>query len=205
MSKHPQSKLAITRKDDGNPEGKGANGFLLDWAKCAPRGLVAKPRQQILAEFFTSMLVLSAKFKFRPAIGVTNYLYWVDGAWTLSLISPQEWSNEKYAAFAGSCVLQADMTWTIEPSEQLAKDSPMAEALGHFYDAFSKQLDNDQVIEDILPFYDGTVGYYQRLYASGLSRSIRATVELGDQASESCQQWRALLPRLKNILPNPVP
>lgn len=205
MSQQPRNKYAVTRKEDGNPEGKGANGLLLDWAKCEPRGLVAKPRQQILAEFFTSMLVLSAKFKFRPAIGVTNYLYWVDGNWSLSLISPEEWSNEKYADFAGSCVLQDDMTWTIEPSEKLAEDSPMSEALGYFYDAFSKKLDNEQVIEDILPFYDGSVGYYQRLYASGLSRSIRATVELGDQASESCQQWRALLPGLKNILPNPVP
>ena len=57
---------AIARKTDGNPEGKGHNGFLLDWYQSEPRGVVAKPRRQLLAEFFTSMLVLSAAFKFRP-------------------------------------------------------------------------------------------------------------------------------------------
>ena len=56
----------VVRKTDGNPEGKGHNGFLLDWYQSEPRGVVAKPRRQLLAEFFTSMLVLSAAFKFRP-------------------------------------------------------------------------------------------------------------------------------------------
>ena len=55
--------LAISRKTDDNPEGKGLNGFLLDWHQTEPRGVVAKPQNQVLAEFFTSMLVLSAKFK----------------------------------------------------------------------------------------------------------------------------------------------
>ena len=34
---------AVTLKTDGNPEGKGLNGFLLDWYKSEPRGVVAKP------------------------------------------------------------------------------------------------------------------------------------------------------------------
>jgi len=70
-----QREFAIARKSDGNPEGKGLNGFLLDWYRSEPRGVVAKPQQQVLAEFFTSMLVLSAKFSYKPAVGVTNYLY----------------------------------------------------------------------------------------------------------------------------------
>ena len=59
----------------GNPDGKGLNGFLLDWYRSEPRGVVAKPQRQVLAEYFTSMLVLSASFKYKPAIGVANYLY----------------------------------------------------------------------------------------------------------------------------------
>ena len=77
--------FAIARKADGNPEGKGANGFLLDWYQSEPRGVVAKPQRQLLAEFFTSMLVLSAIFKFRPVVGVSNYLYWINGEWSLLL------------------------------------------------------------------------------------------------------------------------
>jgi len=191
---------AIVRKTNGNPEGKGANGFLLDWYQSEPWGVVAKPRRQLLAEFFTSMLVLSAKFKFRPAVGVSNYLYWINGEWSLSLIAPHEWSYERRAGFAGTCVLQRDMTWTIVPSALLVEDNSVSDAIGRFYDAFAEMLDTDLTLEEILPFYVGRLPYYQRLYASALSRSMRAAVTLGDQAANSCRQWHVLLPQLKNIL-----
>ena len=67
------------RRQTGNPEGKGLNGFLLDWARTEPRGVIVKPQRQVLAEFFTSMLILSANFKYKPAVDVENYLYFVDG------------------------------------------------------------------------------------------------------------------------------
>jgi len=194
------SNFAIARKTGGNPEGKGLNGFLLDWYTCEPRGVVAKPRRQVLAEFFTSMLVLSATFKFRPAVGVANYLYWINGEWCLSLIAPDEWSQERRAGFAGLCVLQRDMTWTIAPSDLLAEDNSMSDAIGRFYDAFAETLDTDLTLEEILPFYVRRAPYYQRLYASALSRSMRAAVTLGDQAATSCRHWTMLLPRQKNAL-----
>lgn len=187
-------------KTDGNPEGKGVNGLMLDWYRSEPRGVVAKPQRQVLAEFFTSMLVLSATFKFRPAIGVKNYLYWINGSWSLSLIAPDEWSDARRAAFAGTCILQRDMTWTIAPSEHVAEDSPVADAIGRFYDAFVEIFDTDLTLEEVLPFYVGSFAYYQRIYANALSRSVRAAVTLGDQASASCRQWLTLLPRQKNIL-----
>jgi hypothetical protein len=190
----------VVRKTDGNPEGKGNNGFLLDWYRSQPRGVVAKPRRQLLAEFFTSMLVLSAAFKFRPVVGASNYLYWINGAWSLSLIAPDEWSHERRTGFAGTCVLQSDMTWTIDPSELLAEDNPVSDAMGRFYDAFAETLDTDLTLEEVLPFYVGRIPYYQRLYASALSRSMHASVTLGDQDSTSCRQWQMLLPRLSNGL-----
>ena len=193
--KQPDS--AIARKTDGNPEGKGLNGFLADWFQSEPRSIVAKPQRQILAEFFTSMLVLSATFKFRPAVGTLNYLYWINGEWSLSLIAPKEWSNERCAGFAGTCLLQRDMTWTISPSDMLADDNPVSDAIGRFYDAFADMLDTDLALEEILPFYVGRIPYYQRIYASALSRSLHATVILSDQASTSCRQWDMLLPQQK--------
>lgn len=190
----------VTRKSDGNPEGKGLNGFLLDWYQSEPRGVMAKPRGQLLAEFFTSMLALSAKFKYRPAVGVENYLYRIDGEWALSLIAPNEWSNERRAGFAGTCVLQRDMTWTIAPSKLLAEANPVSDALYRSYDAFAEMLDTDRTLEEILPFYVGKLPYYQRLYASALSRSLRAAATLGDQTSTSCRQWLMMLPQAKNGL-----
>jgi hypothetical protein len=199
--KHYRSNdVTVAGDADGNPDGKGANGFMLDWYQTEPRGVVAKPQHQVLAEFFTSMLVLSAKFKYKPAIGVANFLYWVNDEWSLSLIAPGEWSDERRAGFAGKCELQRDMTWTIAPSELLGEENAVSDAAGRFYDAFAESLDTDRTLEEILPFYVGTLRYYQRLHASALSRSIRSAVILGDQSSKKCRDWRILLPRLEQVL-----
>ncbi len=198
---HPEpGTCVIARKSDANPEGKGVSGLLLDWSRTEPRAVVAKPQRQVLAELFTSMLVLSASFRYRPAIGVVSYLYWIDGEWSLSLIGPAEWSDARRAGFAGTCVLQRDMTWTIMPSDQLAADTPVADALGRFYEGFAAMLNTDLTLEEILPTYVGRLAYYQRLYASALSRSLRTAVTLGDQASISCRQWLGQLPRSTNLL-----
>ena len=190
----------VARKVDGNPEGKGLNGILLDWYQSKPMGVIAKPSRQLLAEFFTSMLVLSATFKYRPVVGAANHLYWVNGEWSLSLIAPDEWSDDRRSGYAGMCVLQRDMTWTITPSDLLAGDNSVSDAIGRFYDAFAETLDTNLTLEEILPFCVSKVSYYQRLYANALSRSMRAAVILGDQASTSCRQWLLLLPQLKNGL-----
>ena len=91
-----------------------------------PRVTIFIPTErQVLAELFTSMLVLSASFKYRPAPGCANFLYWVDGDWSLSLIEPDAWSDERRAGFVGTCALQPDMTWTLSPSAQLADSTPL--------------------------------------------------------------------------------
>lgn len=199
LTRH-QSSREVAAKADGNPEGKGLNGFLFDWYGTEPRGVVIKPQRQVLAEFFTSMLILSAKFKHRPAIGTPNYLYFVDGDWSLSLIAPDEWSEERRAGFVGTCHLQRDMTWTIKPADTLAGNEEIAAAIARFYDAFAETLDSDLTIEEILPFYAGKMPYYQRLYASAMSRSVRATATLGGLSSTRCRDWRLHLPNKETVL-----
>jgi len=200
LKHYKSSASTVAIRPDGNPDGKGFNGFMLDWYRSEPRGLTAKPQRQVLAEFFTSMLVLSAKFKYKPAVGVQNFLYLVDDEWVLSLIAPEEWSEERQAGFVGKCILQRDMTWTIAPSDLLATDNPVSAAVGRFYDAFAETLDGDFTLEDILPFYAKKMRYYQRLYASALSRSIRGSVMLGGQTAMSCRDWRMRLPSLNGRL-----
>lgn len=199
-----RTNTAVALKSDGNPEGKGVNAFMLDWQQSQPQGAVAKPRRQLLAEFFTSMLILSANFKFRPAVGSPHYLYWIDGEWSLSLIAPGEWSDERRAAFAGTCLLQRDMTWTIAPSESLTQENPVSEAMSRFYDAFANTLDTERTLEEILPFYVSSMPYYQRLYASALSRSLKTSVAAGDQGNESCKVWHTLLPQQISLLAESV-
>lgn len=184
----------------GNPDGKGLSGVMLDWYRTKPRDVVAKPESQLLSELFTSMLVLSASFRYRPVVGAANYLYWINGAFSLSLIAPDEWTSERRAGYVGTCVLQHDMTWTIAPSQALAKDNPVSDAVGRSYRAFAKTLDTDLTLEEILPSYVRRIPYYQRMLASALSRSLRAAVVMGDQASTSCRQWRTMLPEHRNVL-----
>ena len=190
----------ISVQPPGNPDGKGANGLLADWHRSSPAGVAAKPRRQLLAEFFTSVLVLSASFKYRPVPGGPNYLYWIDGEWSLSLIAPDQWSAERRAGFVGVCVLQRDMTWTIEPSGWLGDRGPLANAVGKFFDAFTELLDTDLTLEEILPYHVGELPYFPRLYANALSRSLRTAVNLGDQASTRCRQWSTELPRMESEL-----
>lgn len=194
------SNSVVARKADGNPEGKGISGLLQDWEQSEPKGVVAKSHRQVLAELFTSMLVLSADFKYRPAVNATNYLYWVDRQWLLSLIAPDEWSDSMHAAYVGECVLQRDMTWSISPSELLGYENPVSDAVSRFFDAFSETLDSDLTLDEILPFHVGSLAYYQRIYANALSRSIRSAMTLGRQTTRTCREWSRLLPQEKTPL-----
>jgi hypothetical protein len=202
--RHNQSMATQELKPEGtggvalrpvHPDGKGLNGFLLDWYRSEPRGVVAKPERQVLAEYFTSMLVLSAHFKYKPAPGVPNYLYLVDGEWMLSLIAPEQWTEARRQGFVGTGMLHHDMTWTLEPAEDLAERVHVIDAIARFYDAFAETLDSDLTLEEILPFYVGRMPYWQRLYANALSRSVRGTMILGDQRSKPAREWQAALPR----------
>lgn len=200
ISNDHQKALLLAGDTDGNPDGKGALGFLDDWRGTQPSGVRAKPKRQVLADLFTSMLVLTSSFKYRPVRGRSNYLYWIDGQWSLSLIAPHEWSSGRRQGFAGTCILQDDMTWTIAPSDRLVEDSPVSDAIRRFFDAFAEMLNTDLTLEDILPFYVSRLPYYQRLHASALSRSLSATVTRGNQALISCREWRTQLPHLNNDL-----
>jgi len=204
MARTVTSKLTNDRqrvaKTDGNPEGKGVNGLLDDWRATEPRGIVAKPPRQVLADLFASMLVLSAAFKYRPVTGGKNYLYWIDGEWSLSLIAPDEWSGPRRAAFVATCVLQRDMTWMIVPSDRLPGNDPAIHAIRRFYRGFVRMLDTDLTLEEILPFHVSSLSYYQRLHASALSRSVCTVLARGDQDSKSAREWGRQLPHLDHAL-----
>ncbi len=178
-----------------NPQGKGLVGFLLDWAYSSPRGVVAKPAPQVLADYFTSLLVLSAKFRFKPVFNTDYYLYWKDPDWLLSLIGPDEWGTpEKQQGFAGVCVLHEDATWSISPSDNVVGGGPVARAVGQFYLGFVQRLGSDRPLEQGLPSYERQLPYYQRLFAAALGRSLRGSLARGDQLGRPSAAWLAGMP-----------
>ena len=178
-----------------NPQGKGQIGFLLDWAYSSPRAVVAKRAPQLLADYFTSLLVLTAAFKFKPVFGKDYYLYTDGDGWSLSLISPDEWNDDaRRRAFVGKCVLHADSTWSITPSGNIGKQGAVDAALSRFYDGFVDKLRSQQALEDDFPFFEAGLPYYQRLFASALSRSLQGSLMLGDQLGTSAETWLARMP-----------
>ncbi len=55
--------MKITEYSAPNSQGKGVVGILRDWDITRPKGAVAKPAPQLLADYFTSMLVLSSSLR----------------------------------------------------------------------------------------------------------------------------------------------
>lgn len=206
--KGPSRALARTKRTElagksaaPNPQGKGQVGFLLDWHYSSPRGVVAKPPAQVLADYFTSLLVLSAAFKFKPVYEKDYYLYCAGSQWSLSPVSPEEWDTaEKRAAFVGTCVLHADSTWSIAPSKNLSSPGAVADAISRFYDGFVDKLRSTRPLEDELPFYEATLPYYQRLFAAALSRSLKLSLFRGGQLSIASADWLERLPQSANLM-----
>lgn len=178
-----------------NPQGKGVVGFLEDWHLSSPRGVVAKRPGQLLADYFTSLLVLSTRFPFKPVRDCNYYLYCEQDDWSLSLVSPDEWNrSDKRRNFVGTCVLHDDATWSIDPSDNLGHPGPVTDALARFYEGFLEKLDTGQSLEDELPVFEARLPYYPRLYAAALSRSIRGSLNEGNQLAIPSARWRASVP-----------
>jgi hypothetical protein len=189
-----QSRSALAEAHP-NPQGKGQIGFLLDWSYSSPRGIVAKRAPQLLADYFTSLLVLSTAFKFKPVFGKDYYLYADKDTWSLSLVSPDEWNNDaRRQAFVGKCVLHEDATWSIEPSENVGKQPSIDDALGGFYEKFIDKLRSPKALEDEFPVYEAGLPYYQRLFAAALSRSLKASLSKGDQLGFGADTWLLKMP-----------
>ena len=169
---------AITTKDPKpNPQGKASLAFLQDWQAAQPVLVQPKSPRQIIADYFTSMLVLSANFRFRPVRGQRYYLYFSNQEWNISLISPDEWGASSTRLFVGTCQLQPDMAWTIDIAASLP--DPVTQALADAWQAFATRLNTDDDFASTLPTYDQSLSYYSRLHASALSASLKISMKTG--------------------------
>lgn len=181
-----------------NPQGKGGVPVLDAWRGAQPARVRAKSPRQILADYFTTLLVLSADFRFKPVPGQVYHLYLQGSRWRLSLIAPAEWRGKAPGPCLGRCELQADMTWTLEPAADLADQGKLTEALKAFQEGFQSLLDRDEALEEGLPFYVRELPFYQRLLAAGLASSLSQSLEVSRLTGNSGRQWLAgtPLPRL---------
>lgn len=187
----------------GNPQGKGLVPMLQHWRQYQPRHVQQKPAAQLLAEYATSLLVLSARFNFKPLPGVQYYLYLKQQRWQLSLIEPQRW-DQRAGIFLGQCELQQDMTWSLAPKDDFADDPELCQALQRFQDSLIDQLDNEQTLQHQLPYYVANLPFYQRLAANGLATSIELAARDSGLLQQSAQHWLQSAPAKTRLLPAPV-
>ncbi len=188
----------LSMSKNPNPQGKGLTPVLDAWRGLQPAGAQAKSPQQVLTDYFTTLLVLSAEFSFKPAPGVSYFLYLRGSRWILSLISPPEWAGRLPGPCLGRCELQTDMTWTLTPENGIADSSELRAALGAFQSGFVELLDSDSTLEASLPHYVAHLPYYRRLLAAGLANSLSQSLALAGLGGHSGRQWleQTPLPRL---------
>lgn len=156
-----------------NPQGKGQVAVLNDWQQQRPQQIVAKDEQQLLVDFFTSMLVLCADFQFKPVVGNRYFLYYKAGRWQLSLIEPQRWDAEKSGEYFASCQLHPDMTWSVNPATTAMQSEILQTAVQQFARHTYQHIQQHAGSHDLLPVYARQLPYYRRLAASALARSLQ--------------------------------
>lgn len=172
-----------------NPQGKGLVPILEAWHGAQARQVVAKPARQVLSDYFTSLLVLSAEFQFKPCLGVSYHLYWCEPKWQLSLIAPQEWGKKMPGEYLGQCCLRDDMTWQLQPSKSIGETPALLDALQRFHEGFRAMLNDDAPLEDKLPFFVSKLPYYRLLFSAGLASSLSKSISMSSLNSMSSRQW----------------
>ena len=181
-------------KNQANPQGKGMVPVLDSLA--SSRTLIAVPPkqiQQISAELFTSIFVLQSEFKFKPVMGKTYWLYRKQGVFRLSLISPAEWGHTAFGQFVGHCELHPDLTWTLQLDTAAARDTELLDVIESRRQQFEEKLQNAETIDQVLPVFDASLPFYQRVFASALAHSLGISMRKSGIKGLSYQQARGLL------------
>ena len=179
----------MTHSAPANPQGKGITTLLQDWQQFQPEASASLSVPKLLAEYFSSLLVLSAHFSFKPVRGRDYYLYYCRDQWQLSMIEPEHWNEQKRGLYFGCCQLQSDMTWTINVTENFQQCPALQTALQAFQQQLASHLDNDTPIADTLPFYVEALPFYARLCATGLAKSLSLSFDTLGMLEQPARQW----------------
>jgi len=163
----------MQKKVDPNPQGKGLSLIsVMSSTGLALNHVPAKNVLQVANELFTSMFILSADFSFRPVIGREYWLYFQSSGFKLSLIAPDEWHDQSFGQVVGCCQLQSDMTWSLNLSQSAQANVFLMQHIERQRLAFEQQLGEQQSLAKAMPVYEAKLPFYQRLYATMLSKSL---------------------------------
>ncbi len=176
-----------------NPQGKGLVPVLDSLASSRPTNAVPpKHIEQVSSELFTSLFVLSSQFQFKPVVGQSYWLYRKGQSFKLSLISPEEWRGG-FGQYVGHCQLQSDITWTLALDAEAAKDKELMQFIAAKRAEFDAKLQAVETLEQILPVFDASLPFYQRVFASALAHSLGVSMHKSAIRHLSYQQAKKQL------------
>lgn len=157
-----------------NPQGKGGDLLTIHWLPVIK--LQEKSEQQIMSDYVTSMLILSAEFGFKPVRGAIYYLYLWKKTLRLSLIPFEKCPKDDIFPVA-DCQLREDLTWNVKFIVADTMCHQVTEFLKAFSNKFEDHLHKDKTLTETLPFYERDLPFYRRLYASGLAKSLSLSLK----------------------------
>ena len=182
-----------------NPQGKGSLSVVADLQQQISHNVAAKDHSRILADYFTSSIVLVAEYSFKPVLDVTYYLYFRDGKWSLSLIEPEAWTCPPGLFFA-RCLLNEDRTWCLHTISDWQNSSILAAEIERLQANFIASLNNEQAFLNQLPYYQSNLNYFQRLGAYALAHSLKCSLlnQYGQENSKALSAKQLLISGLNN-------
>lgn len=168
-----------------NPQGKGGDLLTIHWLPVIK--LQEKSEQQILSDYATSMLVLSAEFGFKPVKGALYHLYLWKNVLRLSLIPFGKCPTGDIYPIA-ECQLCNDLTWCVQFIPAGSMCHQVTEFLQTYSNKFEDHLDTNKTLTETLPFYEQDLPFYRRLYASGLAKSLSLSLKQGQLSNKKIDE-----------------
>lgn len=162
-----------------NPQGKGLVPSLASLYENRVRVTVpAKHIVQLGNELFTSLFVLYSAFQFKPVVGKQYWMYQRSDRFELSLLSPDDWRGRRDDCFVAECVLQADMTWSLELGRRAQADQALIKLIEKRRRLFDGMLRNADNINELLPHYIAELPFHQRVSAAVMANSLQQSMRL---------------------------
>ena len=166
------------KQKKSNPQGKGLSTVLDALIDSQVKAsLPPKDIDQVSSELFTSLFVLNTNFEFRPVAGNSYWLYHTNDIFKLFSTSPSAWACGQPGIFIGECVLQNDVTWTIQINEEVSQQEWFIRYMEKQKNYLQKSLGDSNTLEEAMPYYVKKMSYYSRLLAYGLGTSLNISMQ----------------------------
>ncbi|AWL10532.1 hypothetical protein HMF8227_00019 [Saliniradius amylolyticus] len=175
-------------KKNPNPQGKGLTPVVQQRQELLASAIPDKSASQILTDYAISLLVLSARFQFKPSPGQTYTLYLKQYNLGLSLIEPEAWPESMGKPIA-RCQLNNDMTWHIGGTLFDPKDKSVVRILDSFLKGFEERLSASQSLEQGLPYFAGHLPFYPRLFANVMAKSLEQSLQQSNLVGRNQHYW----------------